>query len=833
MAKINYSGATFSVGQQVPDYTAGVGNSTGYICTRAGIGAAPWQPNKVYNLGTYVTPVTDNGHVYVVSNPLNNGTSGSTQPVFPTGSSATVVDNTITWQEAGTSALFAGFAANERFNVKDFGAVGNGIADDTLAIQAAINAAVLAGGFAGSAGFVFVPSGLYKITSTLTWLSGFGGGIAGSGNNNSIFLWAGSSNPGSPIPLLQIFSSQKSSFSDFRINPTLSTLPLDVAILLETQGGIAVSRQNQFHNLIIDGTSVNDGKLNVISTCIKIGGNGAGNNDFHSFYDCDFANYGGVGIEIDDSQVYQVQLFNCQCLGTAQTIGTHGIANSGGFMNAGDNTLKHPGIFSAKDVGRTIEVTDNSSIVLRTTIASITDSTHCVLTVGPSHQVGTSSGVNDGYIFYGSQVGLRMSGGGSFEWINGGSNACVIADFDLLSFANDGPIIVQGAVFEGSRALLRTGGPSSITKPTVFDSIRWAGSGAVSYVPVIAWGLGGHLEFRNSFIGDLDVALPITIDLFPGSVPGYYTFSMIGTFITSTFSVANTFTSGVYPTRIEDSYHHQTADGVNITITPLAETALGAQVTGTVHLMWTQKTQFLVIDGNTTFEFDGFIASFGINISQFPELGLGGTMKLWLQSNVPGPFVLTWPSYVVWDKNEPPVLAPTYESLGYTAICVEFTYEDRSPYLPNNNNITGPILFGRVIFDPTLGGGGSFRTNAAGANTAKAITIPSSSSGNLVVSDYQVDVVALTSDGYGASWRNLHVSYMGSGISQTMTLIGSGITSVAPTVNSGGSSAGLTVSVVLGLVTGGTDLRVNVNQVAGGFHTDWYVKIKTIGVFGT
>ena len=47
-------------------------------------------------------------------------------------------------------------------NVKDYGAVGNGIADDTSACQAAINAAELIGG-----GVIYFPIGIYKITSTL------------------------------------------------------------------------------------------------------------------------------------------------------------------------------------------------------------------------------------------------------------------------------------------------------------------------------------------------------------------------------------------------------------------------------------------------------------------------------------------------------------------------------------------------------------------------------------------------------------------------------------------------------------------------------------------
>ena len=53
------------------------------------------------------------------------------------------------------------------YNVKAYGAVGNGTTDDTIAIQAAINAAFAAGG-----GRVFIPSGRYLLTASLVMKSG-------------------------------------------------------------------------------------------------------------------------------------------------------------------------------------------------------------------------------------------------------------------------------------------------------------------------------------------------------------------------------------------------------------------------------------------------------------------------------------------------------------------------------------------------------------------------------------------------------------------------------------------------------------------------------------
>jgi hypothetical protein len=79
----------------------------------------------------------------------------------------------------------------ETFNVKAFGAKGDGSTDDTAAIQSAINAASTAGG-----GSVYIPAGTYKVTSSIVPLSNVriqGAGIgsttvAGYGRQFSIFL---------------------------------------------------------------------------------------------------------------------------------------------------------------------------------------------------------------------------------------------------------------------------------------------------------------------------------------------------------------------------------------------------------------------------------------------------------------------------------------------------------------------------------------------------------------------------------------------------------------------------------------------------------------------
>jgi hypothetical protein len=73
--------------------------------------------------------------------------------------------NSVGYLPAGAGAVASTVQTKlrESVSVKDFGAVGNGVADDTAAIQAAITATQTAGG-----GVIFLPLGTYKISSTLT-----------------------------------------------------------------------------------------------------------------------------------------------------------------------------------------------------------------------------------------------------------------------------------------------------------------------------------------------------------------------------------------------------------------------------------------------------------------------------------------------------------------------------------------------------------------------------------------------------------------------------------------------------------------------------------------
>jgi hypothetical protein len=75
----------------------------------------------------------------------------------------------VTYTPAGTGAVTTTVQAKlrESVSVKDFGAVGNGVADDTIALQTAINSVLANTDADGNCGALYIPDGVYRITSRL------------------------------------------------------------------------------------------------------------------------------------------------------------------------------------------------------------------------------------------------------------------------------------------------------------------------------------------------------------------------------------------------------------------------------------------------------------------------------------------------------------------------------------------------------------------------------------------------------------------------------------------------------------------------------------------
>jgi Pectate lyase superfamily protein len=99
------------------------------------------------------------------------------------------------WIQAGAGAVVrdAQSKLRESFSAKDFGAIGDGVADDTAAIQACIAALAAAGG-----GTVLLPRGIYKISGTLNF-----------GDTNNMYLQGEGANATQIVTTLAVSTAIK------------------------------------------------------------------------------------------------------------------------------------------------------------------------------------------------------------------------------------------------------------------------------------------------------------------------------------------------------------------------------------------------------------------------------------------------------------------------------------------------------------------------------------------------------------------------------------------------------------------------------------------------
>ena len=132
-----------------------VGSGGTGVTTSTGTGA-----NVLNTTPTFITPILGTPTSGTLTNctfpTLNQNTSGTAA-----GLSAALNSTGVNYTSAGTGAVTRTAASkfDDTVSVKDFGATGNGVTNDTTAIQAALNS--------GATG-VFIPTGTYKITAALT-----------------------------------------------------------------------------------------------------------------------------------------------------------------------------------------------------------------------------------------------------------------------------------------------------------------------------------------------------------------------------------------------------------------------------------------------------------------------------------------------------------------------------------------------------------------------------------------------------------------------------------------------------------------------------------------
>lgn len=154
-------------------------------------------PAIIYANSQFSVTVRDKNRAMVIYSPVGYG-------IIP-GTSATSTDQ-MTYNEGSTGAATRVLTARlqDYVSVKDFGAVGNGVADDTAAIQAALNANLA----------VYIPAGTYKVSSQLSLQSG--SVLFGDGSASEITCANGD------ISIIYGLSTNNCTVKDLKVNVTVA-----------------------------------------------------------------------------------------------------------------------------------------------------------------------------------------------------------------------------------------------------------------------------------------------------------------------------------------------------------------------------------------------------------------------------------------------------------------------------------------------------------------------------------------------------------------------------------------------------------------------------------
>jgi len=248
-------------------------------------------------------------------------------------------------------------------NVRDTGAAGDGMKDDTVAIQTALDSAIVA----RRGRTVCLPAGDYRVTRTIVVDDVIGIRLIGEGGATRL-IWGGDDRS----PRLLLSSVQDAEVRGFQIIAVASQ-PLDVAIQCITRSGaVYTSRHNMFVNLRIDGIT------RGVWKGFQVGGAPGidANNDFHLFENVIVANYANIAYSIENTQVYGLIFVNCLFLGnrsgqigvaTDQNVGKGGtfswIGGGGGNNQVVDFSLGDP---NSGAISITNAISEKSDRFLRT-----------------------------------------------------------------------------------------------------------------------------------------------------------------------------------------------------------------------------------------------------------------------------------------------------------------------------------------------------------------------------------------------------------------------------------------------------------------------------------
>lgn len=216
-----------------------------------------------------------------------------------------VVDPTLAASNAGLNAYIATAdkAYRRGFNVKEFGATGDGTTDDTAAIQAAIDAVLVAdapeGGQMG--GTVYLPAGRYVVSDTLT--------IGWTSTYVSAFRLCGESEHSAVLepttgfaakPVVKFVNARRSGVYDLGVHGNATTPPrAGIVFHRDTPGPGAPAITRCEVSRVAIGRILQGDTPTMIVDGIRVTSAQDGNNDFHSFSDFHISGFTGIGVSYE------------------------------------------------------------------------------------------------------------------------------------------------------------------------------------------------------------------------------------------------------------------------------------------------------------------------------------------------------------------------------------------------------------------------------------------------------------------------------------------------------------------------------------------------------
>jgi hypothetical protein len=262
-------------------------------------------------------------------------------------------------------------------SVKDFGAIGDGVADDTAAIQAAINAVGVSGG-----GVVFLPRGDYRTTSALNVSQNFVT-LCGEGMGATVLVPSVAGQTGVVFQKSGGGTIEYCGISNLDIAPSVAIL--DCVQVIDHFW--FTSERVRMPGNFTTGFNLYKGATAYLAFLHNV-----------------FTNTGAVGVRIGQSGTGDIQnvfLYNCH-LNDATEAGLR-IQNVGGLMWIGGESL-----FSER--GLVIEPSASERVkgVFVTNVFLDTSNQEC-LRINPSHATGRVSGVG----FTGVSMNFSVAGSGA------------------------------------------------------------------------------------------------------------------------------------------------------------------------------------------------------------------------------------------------------------------------------------------------------------------------------------------------------------------------------------------------------------------------------------